>query len=90
MNNLKEFLLSEIAEVENDERYHYPPADVWINAPLALEQVALKTKIATLKKVLSQIEDSSHSNAYDYADKVTSKAKFACFDTNRKVGRQKA
>jgi len=42
----------EITEVEADPRFHYKPADVHINAPLALEQVALKVRHRCAQQVL--------------------------------------
>ncbi len=41
-----------IARIDADERYHYPPALVQINAPLALEQVAMSAKVQALAWVL--------------------------------------
>jgi hypothetical protein len=39
-------------EVEADERLFYQAANVVINAPLALEQVALEVRSDTLREVL--------------------------------------
>ncbi len=39
-------------EAEKDERLWYKPADVFINAPLALIQVELKAVCRTLRDVL--------------------------------------
>ena len=33
---------SRVDEVEADERFHYPPADIYVNGPLALVQVNMK------------------------------------------------
>ena len=41
-----------IKSVESDDRVKAPPANVDINAPLALVQVDLKAKLMTLKWVL--------------------------------------
>ncbi len=41
-DNLADFFLSKMDDFNNDERMHLPPADVGVNAPLALIQVALK------------------------------------------------
>lgn len=41
-----------ISKVESDERYNYPPADVFSNAPLALIQVEMKATVDTLKWML--------------------------------------
>ncbi len=42
--------------IEGDERLHYPPANVAINAPLALIQVQLEATQATLRWVLKLME----------------------------------
>ena len=42
----------EIANIKADERHNYPPALVQINAPLALIQVALQSRIDALEWVL--------------------------------------
>ncbi len=38
-----------IARIKADERYKYPPADPFVNAPLALIQVELKGQVAALR-----------------------------------------
>ena len=43
-----------IAELDADERHHYPPALVEVNAPLALIQVEIGAKIAALRWVLNE------------------------------------
>lgn len=43
-----------IAQINADDRYHYPPADVMINAPLALIQVDLKSEICALAWILGE------------------------------------
>lgn len=49
----------EIVEaVEADERHHYKPAAVQVNAPLALVQVALKEMKATALRILSPAKES--------------------------------
>lgn len=49
---------AKLAEIESDERYRsyidHGPAQVQINAPLALVQVSLKAQRATLKWVLER------------------------------------
>jgi len=47
-DKIKEWL----EEVESDTRLNYPPADVRINAPLAIEQITLKERSRTLRRVL--------------------------------------
>jgi hypothetical protein len=49
----------QIAKLEADERYSYPPAQVQINAPLALIQVELEAKVQTLKWVLRTSAEES-------------------------------
>jgi hypothetical protein len=41
-----------LSDIDADERFHYPPALVQINAPLALIQVELETTARTLAWVL--------------------------------------
>lgn len=46
-------LLAKLKELKADERIaSYPSADVWTNAPLALEQVAMGTRINTIESIL--------------------------------------
>ena len=45
-------LLAELEELKKDERNYYPRATVFANAPLALIQIGLSTKINTLESVL--------------------------------------
>ena len=48
---ITEFVEKEIAAIEADERYHYKPADVDVNAPLALVQVEMESKMVILKQI---------------------------------------
>lgn len=48
----KKDILAKIEEFELNEKLSYPMATVFNNAPLALEQLALKSKIQALKWVL--------------------------------------
>ena len=60
MKNFKElekFIKDEIAEIENDERYHYASASVLINAPLALIQTEMKAKMNAYKSILEKIKE---------------------------------
>ena len=50
---LRDWLKAEIKKIDDDARFHYEPALVQINAPLALEQVAMKARMRTLKEVQS-------------------------------------
>lgn len=49
-----------IEQIEADERLHYPRANVFINAPLALIQVELESQVRILKFILN---DAPLSNA---------------------------
>jgi hypothetical protein len=54
---LKKVICAEIAKIKADKRYHYPPATIEINAPLALIQLEMETKVTILEWVLKQIGD---------------------------------
>ncbi len=41
----------EIQAIDDDERYHYPSADVFTNAPLALIQTDMEGKMMVLKRI---------------------------------------
>ncbi len=63
MSKLKEFLEVEIAEIESDERHHYPSANVFSNAPLALIQLDMSSRLNTLKqveKIIKEMETVDH------------------------------
>ncbi len=51
MDKLKEWVDKQIKEIDEDERFHYKSADVFSNAPLALIQVSLESRMQILKKV---------------------------------------
>lgn len=46
-----------IEEIEGDERLYYPAAKVQVNAPLALQQIAMKAKLEILKWILDEDGD---------------------------------
>jgi hypothetical protein len=48
----EEQIRKELARIDADERIHYPPATIQINAPLALIQLGLETRRDALKWVL--------------------------------------
>jgi hypothetical protein len=48
-----------IAEIDSDERYHYKPALVQINAPLALIQVQMEAEARALSWVLGETAPKS-------------------------------
>lgn len=55
--DLENFIGSEIAEIEADERYHYASASVFINAPLALIQTEMRAKMNAYKSILEKIKE---------------------------------
>ena len=55
MEKLKVIIQSKISEIENNTRFHYSPASVLINAPLAIIQIGLKTKHQTYSEILNII-----------------------------------
>ena len=48
----KKEIQEKLKEIESDERLSYPPASIFLNAPLALIQIELETKARTLKWIL--------------------------------------
>jgi hypothetical protein len=48
---IRNFIDTEIAKIEADERYHYTTASVSINAPLALIQVGMENKMVILRQL---------------------------------------
>ena len=49
----KEQIQAKINEYKSDERYNYPPATIEINAPLALIQLGMESKVSILEWVLA-------------------------------------
>jgi len=49
-------ILDKIKELESDERLSYPTATIIENAPLALIQLEMESKITALKWVLGDIK----------------------------------
>ncbi len=49
----KKEIEEKLKKVESDERLHYPSADVFTNAPLALIQVELESQRDILKWILN-------------------------------------
>jgi hypothetical protein len=45
-----------LKELKSDERYNYKPADVFVNAPLALIQVDIEARVSALEWVLKEID----------------------------------
>jgi hypothetical protein len=56
MKSIEE-IKEQIREIEDDKRMSYPTANIKINAPLALIQLSLGTKLDTLKWVLGDDGD---------------------------------
>jgi hypothetical protein len=55
--SLKEKVENKIETIENDSRMKYPPAKVTTNAPLALQQTAMESKLQVLKWILNELEN---------------------------------
>lgn len=55
LKQLSAELVEMVNEIDNDERYHYPNATVVENAPLALVQLNLETRVAFAQEVLRRI-----------------------------------
>ena len=54
--DLDNFIGSKIAEIENDYRYHYATASVFINAPLTLIQTEMRVKMNAYKSILEKLK----------------------------------
>ena len=50
----KEEIKERLETIEADERLSYPPAQIQINAPLALIQLSLETQRDVLKWILNE------------------------------------
>lgn len=62
VNALRELLgwvREQILEIEDDERFHYKPALVHVNAPLALIQTALLARHGVLKEIEKKLYDAT-------------------------------
>ncbi|MCH9852958.1 MAG: hypothetical protein K0U45_05580 [Alphaproteobacteria bacterium] len=57
LEKVKQYINQQIGEIENDERYKRENADVMINAPLALTQIALRERRLVLRKINQIIHD---------------------------------
>lgn len=58
MKNILKEIQKDIKKIGEDERYHYPPALIQINAPLALIQVEMGGQMAVLKKYEKMIKET--------------------------------
>lgn len=59
MRRIREEIVKEIAEIENDSRYksgQVRPATLAINAPLALIQLEMETRLKVLRRWLNSLE----------------------------------
>lgn len=56
LSAVKRLIQKERETIEGDERYSYPTATVFENAPLALIQLEMETKIALLNKLDTILE----------------------------------
>jgi len=54
--SIREFLESEKAKIEADERYHYEPAAYQINGPLALIQVSMEARMEIINQALAELD----------------------------------
>ena len=52
---LKAWVRQQIIAIEADERYHYKPASIQVNAPLALIQLDMNSRMTVLKQVLKML-----------------------------------
>lgn len=57
IEEFEKFLDENIKMIEDDERYHYPTATVYANAPLALIQMGLSEKMSILKQVKNKLQE---------------------------------
>lgn len=55
-DDVERLVEAEIAKIESDGRYYYKPADVFINAPLALIQVSMAGQMRILKMVQAALK----------------------------------
>ena len=58
MKKILDEIRKDIEIIDQDERYHYEPALIDVNAPLALIQVDMKAKMFVLRKYEKMIEGS--------------------------------
>ncbi|HEY6110568.1 MAG TPA: hypothetical protein VIV56_16820 [Gemmatimonadales bacterium] len=50
---VRETCLAELREIDADARFHYPCATIQINAPLALEQLQMETRVRFAQRILA-------------------------------------
>ncbi len=55
MSKVRGIVDEKIKEIDEDKRFHYPPASVQINAPLALIQLGMESRMGLLKDLKKTI-----------------------------------
>lgn len=56
LRRIRKLLTEEIRSIDLDERFHYPTATIVENAPLALIQLGMETRIRLAKKLLAALK----------------------------------
>lgn len=56
VKRVKTFIEARQVEIETDARYLYPSANIQTNAPLALEQLVMETKLDVYRVILAQLK----------------------------------
>lgn len=56
LSEIKSIVEDAIKDIDDDARYHYKPATIFDNAPLALHQTAQEAKMTLLKSLQKEIE----------------------------------
>ena len=56
ISKIKRLIDNEIEKIDDDDRYHYPEANVRTNAPLALIQTGLSEKMKLLYSLRYEVE----------------------------------
>ena len=54
---IKDYIQQEIDKIESDDRYNYPPANIMINAPLAIIQIEMKSRHKALTEVFTLLKE---------------------------------
>ena len=57
LTSIKFYVTAGINTIDGDKRYHYKPARVEVNAPLALEQMAMHARMRTLKELETMLKE---------------------------------
>ena len=56
LRKVREEMAQVVQRIQEDERFHYPPADTDVNAPLALIQVEMKARYHLAKRWLAALD----------------------------------